>query len=136
MSRNRVTGPGGYNAICGVCGFKFKASDLRRRWDGEWVCKWDWEPRHPQEFLRVKPDQTKLPFIRPDSDGVDVGPTFSCDAHTVEDYTAAAFLNLLSGWADSDDTVEVDIYKVRIIDGPLTIPDSPTVVVNCTLEIQ
>ena len=70
MPRNRVTGPGGYNAICDVCGLKYKAADLLKRWDGAMVCKWDYEPRHPQEFLRAKNDTTKLSFTRPENDGL------------------------------------------------------------------
>ena len=55
---------GDYNAYCDVCGFKYKASELRKRWDGAMVCKRDWEPRHPQDFVKgIKEDQT-LPFYR------------------------------------------------------------------------
>jgi hypothetical protein len=43
---------GEHNAYCDVCGFKFKASDLRDRWDGYKVCELDWETRHPQDFVR------------------------------------------------------------------------------------
>jgi hypothetical protein len=70
MPRNRVTGIGGHNAICDVCGLKYKADELLKRWDGAMVCKWDWEPRHPQEFIRAKRDVTPLPFTRPDENGL------------------------------------------------------------------
>lgn len=63
--------PGDWNAICDVCGFKFKASELRKRWDGVMVCKKDWEPRHPQELIRIKADNQNVPFVRDDPD-----PTF------------------------------------------------------------
>lgn len=53
-----------YNADCDVCGFTYKASQIRRRWDGLMVCEKDWEMRHPSDFLRVKNDVHKLPFIR------------------------------------------------------------------------
>ena len=43
---------GDYNAYCDVCGFKFKASELKDRWDGYKVCEKDYEPRHPQDFVR------------------------------------------------------------------------------------
>jgi len=36
------------------------------RWDGLYVCKQDWEIRHPQEMIRPIPDQNKLPWTRPD----------------------------------------------------------------------
>ena len=57
---------GDYNAICDVCGFKFKASQLKKRWDGAMVCERDWETRHPQELIRPIPDQIKLPWTRPE----------------------------------------------------------------------
>ena len=52
------------------CGFKFKASDLRQRWDGLYVCQQDFEHRHPQELIRPIPDQVKLPWTRPEPDDV------------------------------------------------------------------
>ncbi len=56
-----------YNAICDICGFKKKSYELRKRWDGYWVCKEDWEPRHILDFYRTKNDVHLLPFTRPDS---------------------------------------------------------------------
>ena len=41
---------GDYNAVCDGCGFKFKFSELKERWDGFLVCPQDWEPRHPRDF--------------------------------------------------------------------------------------
>ena len=62
---------GDWNAICAVCGTKYKASELR--WNNQindYVCKWDWEPRHPQERLRgVKEDQS-VEWTRPDTDPI------------------------------------------------------------------
>lgn len=57
---------GDWNAICDVCGFKFKASQLRRRWDGFMVCEKDWEPRHPQDFVRGTKDDQSVAFTRPE----------------------------------------------------------------------
>lgn len=56
---------GDANAICDVCGFKFKTHQLKLRWDGAWVCHNDWEPRHPQDFLRARKETNNLPFVRP-----------------------------------------------------------------------
>lgn len=57
---------GEWNALCDECGFKFKSSDLRKRWDGLMVCPDDWETRHPQDFLRPITDEYPLPWTRPD----------------------------------------------------------------------
>ena len=57
---------GDWNALCDVCKFKFKASDLRRRWDNLMVCEKDWGPRHPQDFIRAVPDMQAVPWTRPE----------------------------------------------------------------------
>jgi len=57
---------GDFNAICDVCGFKFKRGELRLRWDGALVCDADWEPRHPQELIRVRGEQNRLKNARPE----------------------------------------------------------------------
>ena len=56
---------GQWNAICDSCGHKFKAKDLKKRWDGLMVCSQDWETRHPQELIRPIKDMNKLPWTRP-----------------------------------------------------------------------
>lgn len=63
----RVTGRGNHNTLCDVCGFQYKASEMLRRWDGVLVCKTDWEPRHPQDFVRSRPDQRPVINARPQS---------------------------------------------------------------------
>lgn len=56
---------GDWNAICDVCGFKFKASELRQRWDGRMVCELDWETRQPQDLIKVPKDDPSVPWTRP-----------------------------------------------------------------------
>jgi len=58
------------NAICAVCGFKWKANQLRLRWDGQWVCPKDWEPRHPLDFVRAKRDDQTPEVGRPEQEDV------------------------------------------------------------------
>jgi len=59
---------GDWNALCDVCGFKFKASDLRERWDGMMVCEDDFEQRHPSDFYNPPlEDDDDTPWIRPDT---------------------------------------------------------------------
>ena len=54
------------NVTCDRCGFKFKATEVRKTWDGLYVCKLDWEPRHPQDFLRAKEDDRSVDISRPE----------------------------------------------------------------------
>ena len=65
MSKNWHFNPGDHNAICDSCGRKFKASDLRKRWDGLYVCSEDWEPRHSLDFVRSYPDKITVSWNRP-----------------------------------------------------------------------
>lgn len=69
--------PGDWNALCDVCGFKFKASQLKERWDGLHVCESDWEQRHPQELIRPAEEAPALPWTRPEGTDVSVGPSYS-----------------------------------------------------------
>ena len=56
---------GDWKANCDECGFTFLASQLRKRWDGAMVCKVDYEPRHPQDLLRVRKERGGVPWSRP-----------------------------------------------------------------------
>lgn len=67
---NNYYKPGTWNALCDVCGFKHKSDELKKRWDGLMVCKHDWEPRHPQDLLRVPREQISVPWTRPQPEDV------------------------------------------------------------------
>lgn len=55
------------NAICDVCGFKYPAGTLLKRWDGLMVCKRDWEPRHPQDMPQpIRPERPPA-WTRPEA---------------------------------------------------------------------
>lgn len=55
---------GSYNGICDVCGFKFKFTELQKRWDGLIVCHKDFEQDHPQKYIRVRESGLSVPVIR------------------------------------------------------------------------
>ena len=55
---------GDRNAICDVCGFRFKASQLMLRWDGARVCSDDFETRHPQDFQRIPRGESSPSWTR------------------------------------------------------------------------
>lgn len=58
---------GDWNAVCSVCGGKFKASELIRHWQGFYRCRRCWEPRQPQDFVRAVPDNMTVPWAQPPS---------------------------------------------------------------------
>ena len=64
MPRNYFSS-GQWNFYCDVCGRKLKSGEGRKRWDGYMVCSDDYETRHPQDFLRTKPDRQSVPWSRP-----------------------------------------------------------------------
>lgn len=67
--------PGDPKAICDICGFEFNLSALRKQWDGLMVCRDDWSPRHPQEYVRGVPDdQGVRTGMRPEPADVFIGP--------------------------------------------------------------
>ena len=55
---------GDSNGVCDCCGFDFKQSQLRKRWDGAMVCDKDWEPRHPQDSLKARPERNNVKDAR------------------------------------------------------------------------
>lgn len=57
---------GDWLALCDICGFRFKASKLKKNWKHEMVCPEDFELRHPQEFVRVRPEKISTPWARPE----------------------------------------------------------------------
>lgn len=58
---------GDWKVQCDVCGQKFKAHELRLRWDGYMVCSQDWELRHPQDLIRTVPYTNAVPWTRPEN---------------------------------------------------------------------
>lgn len=59
---------GDWNAACYRCGAKFKASMLRKNWQGYYTCDSCWEPRHPQDFVRGVPDFPAPPWTQSQTD--------------------------------------------------------------------
>ena len=58
---------GGWNNVCYECGRKFKASEMRRHWQGYYVCWQHWEPRHTQDFVRPVADNVNVPWSQPET---------------------------------------------------------------------
>lgn len=59
---------GDYHAICDICGFQFHASKMKMTWDNLFVCKKDFDHRHPQDFVRGRAYNQRVPIPRPGSD--------------------------------------------------------------------
>jgi hypothetical protein len=63
---------GDYNAVCYSCGKKCKAGNMRRHWQGFFVCERPgcWEPRQPQDFVRGTADIQTPPWTQPQPEPV------------------------------------------------------------------
>lgn len=59
---------GSWWIACDVCGFRHKAEEIKKRWDGLLVCKEDFEQDHPQKYLRIRETGQAVPYIREDND--------------------------------------------------------------------
>lgn len=57
---------GDWNTVCYECGHKFKASTMRKHWQGYWVCPEHWEARHPQDFVKGVPDNPTPTWVQPE----------------------------------------------------------------------
>lgn len=66
--------PGDFKRICDRCGFVFRASQTLKTWDGLWVCREDFETRHPQDFVRGRLDIQNVPDPRPEQVNSIIGP--------------------------------------------------------------
>lgn len=84
--------PGTWKSVCAVCGFQMKADQLRKRWDGVYVCDEDWEPRHILDFFKTRPDHQSVPWSQHDSSVVTgyVGITSSDSPYTIDATTVVA----------------------------------------------
>ena len=55
---------GAWNVVCFECGRKRKASEMKRHWQGYYVCPEEWEPRQPQDFVRGTKDVQTPPWTQ------------------------------------------------------------------------
>ena len=67
--RNPGWESGNHWVECDMCGFIIRAEDAKVTWDNLVVCPEDYEPRHPQDFVRAQEeDQAADEPVRPESE--------------------------------------------------------------------
>ena len=66
MGRADYYKPGDWNALCDICGFKYKMSELKETWDGYQACPQDWNIRQPQDYVKGVQDNQSVPVSWPD----------------------------------------------------------------------
>lgn len=67
-TRNPGYKPGDNWVECERTGMAIRASDARKEWNGLWVAKEEWEPRHPQDYLKSREDNQTPQLTNPESD--------------------------------------------------------------------
>ena len=50
---------GNHWVFCDRCSSAIRAKDAKKTWDNLIVCPDDWEPRHPQDFVRGRKDDMR-----------------------------------------------------------------------------
>lgn len=92
---------GDWNAACGYCGRKRKASELKQLPPGVpgaglYVCPEHWFEQQPQDFVRGIPDQPAAPWVQPSVDIMTV-PTYNIDEDGNQSVaTSSSYTTILS----------------------------------------
>jgi len=59
-----------HNVISDRSGFEYKADQVRREWNGHIVGNDEYEPRHPQSYIKARPERPGVKNPRPYPDDV------------------------------------------------------------------
>lgn len=96
---------GDWLALCDICGFRFKASRLKKNWKNEMVCEDDFELRNAQDFIKVRPEKIGVPWARPEPADVFISVCYLWDRSAfadlgtadcmIADYVPQSYINLL-----------------------------------------
>ena len=107
---------GNWNCICDSCGRKFKALDLKKRWDGLLVCQEDYELRHESDFLRVQKEKISVPFSRP-YPAEDVFTSYLCSVEEIQPYADIATADCARAAAEIiiEEVIPTDPYFVNVV---------------------
>ena len=62
--------PGRHRVVCDQTGQEVWDDEVRRQWDGLIVRKKSWDPRHPQELIRTRPERGTVSPHRPVPDPI------------------------------------------------------------------
>lgn len=98
MGRNlHYGGPNGYYMTSDISGLVFRASQMRRQWDGVMAGPGEWSPRQPQELVRGVKDNQSVPVARPLGPESFVGPLYGVLASAAVAQAASVTLEDASG---------------------------------------
>lgn len=102
---------GDYKMVCDRSGHTFPASEMRKEWTGMWVHESYWEPRHPQEFVRGRADDQKVPVARPE-----VNPTSLLVTGTGSGTSSDTTITLVTADVGSEKTCSRAVFTLSMTD--------------------
>lgn len=56
---------GDYYVVCDICGFQYRRSECKKNWKSQIVCPEDFEKRHPQDLIKIRPERNHVKDARP-----------------------------------------------------------------------
>lgn len=106
---------GDYNAVCDLCGGKFKASKMRKTWDGYYVCQKDWYPRNPLDFQPKVKDGSTPSWTRPYGTDLNTSGTELTASGIIQFYNGVATSPPIPDIAATSSVIFTPVY----LDGPI-----------------
>ena len=88
--------PGDFWRICDRTGFRVRASETAKEWNGLIVRDKSWEQRHPQDFVRGRYDKQVVSEPRPEPSGASVGPLVTSISATDGEDIGQTILSVVS----------------------------------------
>jgi hypothetical protein len=131
-SRTRYV-KGDYNVISDRDGGKYKRSECRKEWNGLLVHRDEWEPRHPQDFVKGVKDDMSVPDPRPGAE--DTHSVFETTLDAAEDsgqttLSVTSTANMTNGYTilvhQDDDTIHISTISSFVAGDTVTIADALT----------
>ena len=140
MGRADYLALGDWNCVCYECGRKRKASQMKKHWQGYWVCPEHWEPRQQQDFARAVGDNVTPPWTqpRPEVDtflGFNVGAEFPAGDPYWENVILDENGAPTSGDGSGDAGEEVTIWDGNSELPATTSPDAMARLINYAISV-
>ena len=121
---------GNWIADCDVCGRKYKASELIKRWDGLMCCEDDWEIHQPQDFVRGVADTQIAPWLRPEpTDAFITIPytEYPSDSISINDVYYKRFIKNINTRSYTDQSINTSALNSYALNkGPAYTPPEPS----------
>ena len=113
--------PGDFWRIDDRSGFKVRASRTRKEWTGDIVSTKSWEARHPQDYVRGRPDDQTVPDPRPRPADASQGNAFtvttaaaSAGAYIITVSSSSGFVGegLIRVMLDSGEAALIQLFSI------------------------